>query len=296
MPIHPHFAQRRAGVLMHLTSLPDGGRSLQAAKQFVDWLVEAGFSWWQMLPVGPPGPGNSPYSSPSAFAGDANLLVDAQLDGDFQSFLQEEEYWLQDWVMWSCQSATTSPTTSPTSNSQAYPSPINPAAVAQDQFRFQLAWMQLRQYANQRGVQLLGDIPIFVELESADVAAHRDLFRLNEDGTAEVVTGVPPDCFSDTGQLWGHPHYHWPAHREQNFEWWLQRFQRQLRLFDAVRIDHFIGFHNAWEVAGDAEQGRHLVAAAVAVDGGPGRERASAIVDVLPPGAGGPGAGEGERV
>lgn len=258
MPIHPHFRQRRAGVLMHLTSLPDGGRSLATAKQFVDWLANAGFTWWQMLPVGPPGPGNSPYSSPSAFAGDANLLADAELDGNFQAFLNDEAYWLQDWVGWSCRMAAENAGVAGEGEEGGGTRFVtDPMTVAQQQFRFQLAWQELRNYANKRGIHLLGDIPIFVELGSADVAAHPDLFRLNADGTPEVVTGVPPDCFSDTGQLWGHPHYNWPAHREQNFEWWLQRLQRQLRLFDAVRIDHFIGFHNAWEVDGDAETAMH---------------------------------------
>ncbi len=228
MPIHPHFRERRAGVLMHLTSLPDGGASLHTAKQFIDWLADAGFSWWQMLPVGPPGPGNSPYSSPSAFAGDVNLLADAEPFDDFRTVMKAEEYWLGEWVNWACQDP-------------------------DEQYRFQCGWQQLRKYAKERGIKLLGDIPIFVELDSADVVAHYKLFRLKPDGNPSVVTGVPPDCFSDTGQLWGHPHYNWPAHREQNFEWWIQRLQRQLRLFDAVRIDHFIGFYNAWEVDGDAE-------------------------------------------
>lgn len=256
MAIHPHFLDRRAGVLLHLTSLPDGGRSLKTAFQFIDWLADAGFSWWQMLPVGPPGPCMSPYSSPSAFAGDTSFFSDADLDGSFQKFYQTEEYWLQDWVQWALQTGWGN----------------DPFELPQAQFRFQLAWQELQTYAANKGIKLLGDIPIFVERGSADVAMHAELFRLNADGTPEVVTGVPPDCFSDTGQLWGHPHYNWHAHRTQNYEWWLQRFQRQLRLFDAVRIDHFIGFHNAWQVAGDAE---------TAMDGhwepAPGREILTAL-------------------
>jgi 4-alpha-glucanotransferase len=259
--MHPLFSRREAGVLLHISSLPpssDGGLLGDQARAFIDWLAQAGFRWWQMLPVGPTGPvgqpgssgpvgqpgskdradGNSPYSSPSAFAGNADFVgrsatVPTDLEAR-QEFLRQESYWLQHWADW-----------------------LGEDSAVETQLQFQIQWQQLRDYAHQKGVRLLGDIPIFVEADSADVAAHPELFRLDASGKPEVVTGVPPDDFSETGQRWGHPHYRWSAHAAESYRWWTERFSRQLRLFDAVRIDHFIGFHNAWEVPGDAATAEH---------------------------------------
>lgn len=116
------------------------------------------------------------------------------------------------------------------------------------QFIFFQQWLELRAYANQQGVLLFGDIPIFVAYDSADVWADRDNFKLNADGSMPVVAGVPPDYFSETGQRWGNPHFNWPHMESQGFAWWLQRIETQLLLFDIVRIDHFRGFEAAWEV------------------------------------------------
>ena len=121
------------------------------------------------------------------------------------------------------------------------------------QFEFDRQWRALRGRAAAVRVRLLGDVPIFVERDSADVRAHPELFRLDARGRPRLVTGVPPDSFSSTGQLWGHPHYAWAAHRKTGFRWWIERFERQLSLFDAVRVDHFIGFHRAWQVPASAE-------------------------------------------
>src|SRR5436190_15019683 len=120
------------------------------------------------------------------------------------------------------------------------------------QFQFHRQWRELRRYANERGIQIIGDIPIFVAHDSADVWANQSQFRLDRAGNPAVIAGVPPDYFSKTGQLWGNPHYDWPAMAASGFDWWIARFRRLLDLVDVVRIDHFRGFAAAWTVpAGD---------------------------------------------
>ncbi|MEA2708888.1 MAG: 4-alpha-glucanotransferase [Phycisphaerales bacterium] len=129
------------------------------------------------------------------------------------------------------------------------------------QFLFDRQWTALRKYAHDRGVGMIGDIPIFVALDSADVWANPKLFLLDRAGRPKVVTGCPPDAFCCDGQLWGHPHYHWPAHARTNFQWWVRRFQSVLHHFDAARIDHFLGFYQAWHVparAKTAKSGRYV--------------------------------------
>jgi 4-alpha-glucanotransferase len=111
----------------------------------------------------------------------------------------------------------------------------------------------MRCYANDRGVLLFGDIPIFVAHDSADVWAHREWFSVDENGRLEVVAGVPPDYFSETGQRWGNPHYHWEALKKDGFGWWLERIRSQMEMFDLVRIDHFRGFEAYWEINAQAE-------------------------------------------
>jgi 4-alpha-glucanotransferase len=124
------------------------------------------------------------------------------------------------------------------------------------QFLFDRQWSKLRASCRDKGVGLIGDIPIFVALDSADVWANPKLFLLDKSGRPTVVSGCPPDAFATEGQLWGHPHYDWPQHRRTNFRWWIRRFQSLLHRFDAVRIDHFLGFHRAWAVPGSARTAR----------------------------------------
>lgn len=114
------------------------------------------------------------------------------------------------------------------------------------QWAFEEQWQALRRYAAERGVALLGDIPIFVGHDSADVWSHQELFRLDRRGQPVVISGVPPDYFSRTGQLWGHPLYRWERHRAENYAWWRDRVRRTADQFDAARIDHFLGFHRCW--------------------------------------------------
>ncbi|RLT89841.1 MULTISPECIES: 4-alpha-glucanotransferase [unclassified Ketobacter] len=119
------------------------------------------------------------------------------------------------------------------------------------QFLFHRQWQSLKQYANERDILVFGDLPIFVSADSADVWANRHLFKLHEDGSSQVIAGVPPDYFSSTGQRWGNPIYHWEAHRTSGFHWWKQRLQYNLELYDAIRIDHFRGFVAYWEIPAD---------------------------------------------
>lgn len=128
------------------------------------------------------------------------------------------------------------------------------------QWQFVRQWEALRRYAAERGIGLIGDIPIFVSPNSADVWSHQELFNLRPDGALPVVAGVPPDCFSKTGQRWGNPHYRWEAHKRQGYRWWIGRLRQTFRYFQAARIDHFIGFVRYYEVPADAptaERGRY---------------------------------------
>ncbi|MFI5401558.1 MAG: 4-alpha-glucanotransferase [Planctomycetota bacterium] len=239
----PPVFPRSAGLLLHVTSLP-GGRLGPAAYRFVDFLAAAGQKWWQVLPLGPPGAGGSPYAALSAFAGDERLVtrdgppLDAPWVPDYAAFRA-----LHDahgpWPQW--------------------PRGAKPPREAVERYArlqgaFDLEWRALRKYANERGIGIIGDLPIFVAHDSADVWAHKDLFHLDRRGQPRVVAGVPPDYFSKDGQRWGNPHYRWD--RPRVFEWWIARLRRAFELFDAVRLDHFLGFLRAWEIPAGERTGR----------------------------------------
>jgi 4-alpha-glucanotransferase len=222
------FARRGAGVLLHVTSLP-GGRLGPAAYRFVDWLVAAGQSWWQVLPLGPPDHLGSPYMSASAFAGWPGLLEapDAPVSAaEEAAFREREAAWIGDWLAFA-----------------------GPGALA-DQVRFQREWTALRRYANERGVRILGDVPIYVAPDGADRRAHPELFLPG------AVAGVPPDDLGPDGQLWGNPLYDWPALGRAGYRWWVDRFRRTLDLVDAARVDHFRGFAAYWTVPAGAASAR----------------------------------------
>ena len=231
------------GVLCHITSLPNG---LSDAEKFIDYIVNYGASVWQVLPITPPDEHGSPYASPSAFAAWDSLGKSETLD------MKEESYWLEDWLLFEALKAKFD-------GKPWYEWPVeyrdrNPSALAEiktdatAQARFMGRWKEVREYAKSKDVSLIGDLPIFVSHDSADVWAHRELFMLDEKGMPQVVAGVPPDYFSKKGQRWGTVLYDWDAHRKENWEWWKQRMARMMRLFDIVRIDHFRGFHSAWAI------------------------------------------------
>src|SRR4051794_8879320 len=215
---------RTCGVQLHPTSLPSG-RLGPDAYAWVDWLAEAGQTWWQMLPLGPPDEHDSPYKSASAFAASPKLLAEPGAPVSHEEALDFRERaadWIEDWIAFD-----------------------GPDALA-DQVRFDREWGALRAYAQDRGVKLIGDIPIYVAPGSADQLAHPELF------TSDAVAGVPPDAFTDRGQLWGNPLYDWPALPRRKYAWWTERFKRVFELYDLARIDHFRAFVAYWAVPADA--------------------------------------------
>jgi 4-alpha-glucanotransferase len=308
---------RASGVLLHVTSLPSAygiGDAGPAAYTWVDQLAAAGQSWWQVLPLGPTGFGDSPYKSWSSFAANTLILspdrmveegVLARSDCDggttfpagtvefesvigfkerllaracsnyrngaptdlrqaFERFCEEKGSEQDDAALFSALR-----TRYAGKPFQEWPAALvrrEPEALAQarkeladgiDQFRFGQFlvlrhWQHLKNYANERGVELLGDLPIFVAPDSADVWANPELFLLDPQLQPQFVAGVPPDYFSAQGQLWGNPVYDWRALRERGYRWWIDRLRERLDYLDAIRIDHFRGFEAAWHVPAGA--------------------------------------------
>jgi 4-alpha-glucanotransferase len=211
--------ERSSGILLHPTSLPNGVLD-DHAYRFVDWLADAGQSWWQVLPLGPPeGLTGSPYMSPSAFAGSPALIAEPEAPvspREAAAFRERHAYWIDDWVAH--------------------------GGSLEDQVRFEREWQALRRYAAERGIRVFGDMPIYVADGSADHVAHPELFQQG------AVAGVPPDTFAKTGQLWGNPLYDWTAMRADGYRWWVERFRRTFDLVDLTRVDHFRGFVAYWAV------------------------------------------------
>lgn len=297
------LTQRRAGVLLHPTSLPgkrEQGDLGSDARRFIDFLQASGLTVWQMLPLGPTHADGSPYQCLSVHAGNEALInlddlvgkgwLDAAESGEmsfsgclkranagfkksatptdkaaYTEFRTRYAGWLDDYACYQAIRET----------QDARPWYQWPAALRDreqavlsrfikeqaelieqicfEQYLFFMQWFALRDYAHQHGVLLFGDMPIYVAHDSADVWANRELFTIDSAGELEVVAGVPPDYFSETGQHWGNPLYRWDRLQEQQYSWWLDRFTTQLDLFDIVRIDHFRGFEKYWEIPASAE-------------------------------------------
>ena len=230
---------RSSGILLHPTSLP-AGRIDDHAYRFVDWLAEAGQSWWQVLALGPPDEFGSPYNARSAFAGSPQLLADSNAtvtERDVERFRARNGFWIDDWARFAGE-----------------------PGVA-DQVRFDREWTVLRRYAAERGIRLFGDMPLYVSEGSADFAAHPELFR------AGIVAGVPPDYFSAEGQRWGNPLYDWGTMRATGYRWWVERFRRTFDLVDLCRVDHFRAFVAYWAVPAES-----TTAAVGSWRRGPGRD------------------------
>ncbi len=321
-PLH----ERRSGILLHPTSLPGAhghGDLGPEAHEFLRFLARAGQSLWQMLPVVPPGGGDSPYDSPSSFAGSPELvslryladegLLDAgdlvapsrlrdcararygaakrfrarRLRKAFQRFRsgvanhglhelwERERFWLPDYTLFAALKAHHRGApwfTWPTELRRREPAALAAAraALADEvayhefvQLVFDRQWRRLRGHAQHLGVLLLGDIPMFVAHDGADVWQHQELFQLDDHGERRAVAGVPPDYFSADGQRWGNPLYDWARLRDTGYGWWLERLRSNLRRFDAIRLDHFIGFHRYWEIpkhSPTAREGRFVEA------------------------------------
>lgn len=299
------FDRRRAGVLLHPTSLPGAqpqGVIGEDARRFVDLLVAGGFTLWQTLPLGPVDQSLSPYHMKSVHAGNPRLIdtrdIQAQgwLDGElpegdlstqlafayrsfcrqatpaertvFNGFVQEQRAWLlpyalfehyrrrfgrRPWWEWPAAMRNREPATLTATLAEARHSL---RSIAFEQYLFDRQWQRLRDYANERGVCLFGDLPFYVDLDSVEVWWHRKLFRLDGDGRPEVVAGVPPDYFNADGQLWGNPLYDWEAMRADGFRWWIARVRGQLRHFDLLRLDHFRALESYWEVSAGAASAR----------------------------------------
>jgi 4-alpha-glucanotransferase len=303
--------ERASGILLHPTSLPGpygNGDLGTEAHRFAAQLAETGQRVWQMLPVGPAGLGNSPYSARSAFAGNP-LLVDLEdlaergwlprdlgpprfpverVDYDrarafrwsrlehacesfrkrrrpagFDDFRERERSWLADYALYSALKDATGgaewiewPRELRLRRRGALARARRELAERIElhefvQWMFDEQWRSLKRECERLGVLLMGDVPIFVAYDSADVWAHRDLFTLDEEGRPEVVAGIPPDFFSKTGQRWGNPHYRWDRISRTGYRFWLDRFASGLSRFDALRLDHFIGYYRVWHVPAD---------------------------------------------
>jgi 4-alpha-glucanotransferase len=220
---------RSSGIFLHPTSLPSG-RLDREAYRFVDWLAAAGQSWWQVLPLGPPDEYGSPYRSVSAFAASPALLAQPRSRvsaAEIEDFVARHPHWIGEWAR------------------------VAGAGAIADQVRFEREWNALRAYGRERGVRLIGDVPIYVADGGADVEGWPELFDHGE------VAGAPPDALSANGQRWGNPLYHWPAHRETGYRWWVERFRRTFELVDVSRVDHFRGFVSYWAIPERHRTARH---------------------------------------
>jgi 4-alpha-glucanotransferase len=218
--------RRSSGVVLHPTSLPSG-RLDADAYAFVDWLAAAGQRWWQVLPLGPPDAHGSPYASSSAFAAWDGFLAqpDAPVSNrELGAFRRWNAYWISDWE--------------------------EAGGSVADQVRFRREWSALRAYARERGVRLIGDVPIYVAAGSVDHLAHPELFL---DG---VVAGAPPDTLNPRGQHWGNPLFDWDALARTGYRWWIERLRRTFALFDLTRVDHFRGFAAFWAIPRRAKDAR----------------------------------------
>jgi 4-alpha-glucanotransferase len=308
---------RASGILLHPSSLPSRGGIGDfgpAAYAFADFLASARQGLWQVLPLGPLGFGNSPYSSTSAFAGnplfislerlaDHGWMDRAQLDAlpdgvspvdyqhifsrkmplvfeaahnflrsappgpraRFERFCQENRWWLDDFALfdslrahlrlecWNCWPRDLAHRDPLALEKKRVELKDDLEARRAVQFFFSEQWQSLRNYCAQRSIRMVGDIAIFVNLDSADVWTHPDLYRLNANLDPEVVAGVPPDFFSKTGQRWGNPLYRWDVMRDQGYGWWIDRLRWATHNFDYIRLDHFRGFAQFWEIPAGEE-------------------------------------------
>jgi 4-alpha-glucanotransferase len=264
------FDRRRSGVLLHLSSLDAAlGRGGRA---FIDWLVAAGFSVWQVLPVGPTGRDGSPYWVRSDFAGNTLFLDPEEMppadSADYVAFLESCRVWLDDYALFETLSTLHEgrpwwewPEELRKRDAHAIARVLKDHAAEieshrRQQFAFHWQWSRLREYAHERGVRLFGDLPFYVAPDSAETWAHPEQFQLDEHGRAKAVAGVPPDYFSETGQLWGNPLYEWRVMEEDGFSFWRARLHCQLERFDLLRLDHFRALAAHWSVPAGALDAR----------------------------------------
>lgn len=296
--------ERKAGVLMHISSLPNkrGIGSLgKCAYEFVDFLRESGLKLWQVLPLCPTSYGDSPYQSPSAIAGNPyfidldtlaqeGLLQEGDLpeypmgdidygaifneryvtlrkafaafkksDPAFKAFKQENAFWLDDYAVFMALKNAHDMQSWETWEDEYRFRTADESVFEKEgefwkflQFKFYEQWGKLKSYANENGIDLVGDMPIYVAYDSVDVWSNPKMFLLRDDLSPEVVAGVPPDYFSADGQLWGNPIYNWQAMKEDGYKWWLNRIALAMKLYNVLRIDHFRGFSDYYVIPNGA--------------------------------------------
>lgn len=307
--------KRSSGILMHISSLhsPYGiGTFGTSAYEFVDFLDKSGQSYWQVLPLNPTSYGDSPYQSPSAFAGNPNFIdfdllkedgilreedyqdidfgkdklkvdygkifehrldvlrkafenVGYIYDKQISRFKKDNEYWIEDYAEYMA---------------IKYDFDLKPwyqwdqdirsrESLALDQYRerlkneikfwifiqyiFYKQWTELKEYANEKNINIIGDIPIYIAEDSVDLWTKSEYFLLDEDKKPIAVAGVPPDDFSDIGQFWGNPLYDWKYLKEKNYDWWIERIRTNLKFYDILRLDHFRGFESYWSIPNGSE-------------------------------------------
>jgi 4-alpha-glucanotransferase len=306
---------RTSGILMPVFSLPGPygiGTLGTEAHAFVDFLAAAKQTYWQILPIGPTGYGDSPYQSFSAFAGnpyfiDPGLLAQqgllkpeelprpqrtgrirydllyrrrprllakaaarllAEPPADYAAFCRAEADWLDDYALFMAikeENGEVGLCAWPEALRLREPKAMRAAkkrlAGRADYFRavqylFYTQWAALKRCANEKGVRIIGDIPIYVSPDSSDLWAHPELFQTDAQGQLSRVAGCPPDAFSVTGQLWGNPLYDWPVHEADGFGWWCRRMRHATHIYDVVRIDHFRGFESYYSIPADAPDAR----------------------------------------
>ena len=305
--------KRSSGVLLHITSLPANegiGTLGKPAFEFVNWLKAAGQKYWQVLPIHPTGYADSPYQSPSAFAGNPLLidlweLVELGLlapddikgreygedpstvdyekviaqkkellrkaffsfkeDVSYLAFIQEQSWWLEDYALFMAIKQHNELRSWMTWDKELrFRKPEVLAAFKEEhiedikfhrfvQYMFFTQWNKLKAYANKNGISIIGDIPIYAAMDSADVWVNPKLFTIDISLRPTLVAGVPPDYFSPTGQLWGNPLYRWDYHRETGYSWWISRLHYVFQMYDVVRIDHFRGFDEYFSIPYGAE-------------------------------------------
>ena len=308
--------KRASGILLPVFSLPSEhgiGCFSKEAYQFVDMLKKAGQSYWQILPLGPTGYGDSPYQSFSTFAGNPYFIDLAALAGEglltdaesreydseeqdesidyekiyktrfkvlkkaherfrdrmagghherdaYEKFVSENAFWLDDYSLYMAvkdknNGVSWNEWDAPLKNREEEALSEAREELAEEisfykfqQYEFDRQWKKLHSYANEQGVKIIGDIPIYVAFDSADTWAAPQMFQFDENNEPEGVAGCPPDAFSATGQLWGNPLYDWEYHKKTGYEWWIRRIEHCLKLYDVVRIDHFRGFDEYYSI------------------------------------------------
>lgn len=263
------------GIMAHITSLPNAdkpghpGILGEPCHRFIDYLANAGVRYWQILPLNPTDAFGSPYAGLSAFAGNPALMwgydeghtaftTHLEDSNAYRRFVEKNESWLlpyatfraikalvgeKPWQTWPEAYRTWSP--------QLVSDQRLAAGIKREcgvQFEFQRQWDELRRYAQERGVSIIGDVPMYVSADSADVWSKPELFNLDEHGYPAGQAGCPPDPLSEDGQLWGNPTYRWLEMADTHYAWWMQRFERMFELYDYVRLDHFLGFSSYYQI------------------------------------------------